>query len=149
MHPAEIAIRYLHFVSIFVVIAAITSEHLMLSRKMSRLQLRRISRLDLVYGIAAIVVLITGILQWVAVGKDASFYTKNWIFHLKITTFIVVGLISIYPTVFFAKGSKGGTEEMVDVPRKIMMTVRLELLLLFTIPLLAVIMAKGIGLRFD
>lgn len=149
MQNAEIAIRYIHFVSIFVVIAIVMAEHLMVTRKMTRLQLRRISRLDLIYGIAAILVLITGILQWVAVGKDSSFYSKNWIFHLKITAFIVVGLMSIYPTVFFAKCGKGSTEEIVNVPKKLVMVIRLELLLLFTIPLLAVLMARGIGLRIE
>ncbi|MGK0186672.1 MAG: putative membrane protein [Verrucomicrobiales bacterium] len=149
MQTAEIAIRYLHFVSIFAVIATITAEHLLLARKMPRLQLRRVSQLDTIYGVAAILVLITGILQWVTVGKDSSFYSKNWIFLVKIAAFILVGLISIYPTVFFAKGGKGPTDEIVEVPKSIFMVVRIELLLLISIPLLAVLMARGIGLRIE
>ena len=99
--------------------------------------------------VAAIVVLITGILQWITVGKPSAFYTKNWIFHLKIATFIVVGLISIYPTVFFAKAGKGKVGESVSVPDGIFWAVRIELLLLFTLPLLAVLMARGVGLMVD
>ena len=149
MQSSEIAIRYLHFVSIFVVIAIVFAVHLLLERKMTTLQLRRISRLDFIYCVAAIVALVTGILQWITVGKPSAFYTKNWIFHFKIVTFIVVGLISIYPTVFFAKAGNGKVGESVSVPGGIFWAVRIELLLLFTLPLLAVMVARGIGLMVD
>lgn len=141
----EIIIKYLHFLSIFTIIAALTGEHLLLKDQLTRKEIRRISILDTIYGISALTLLLAGLSLWLWVGKPADFYSKNWIFHLKLTLFIIIGLLSIYPTIFYLKQRKGEAEELVDVPKKVKMMVRLEILLLFIIPLLASLMAKGIG----
>jgi putative membrane protein len=51
--------------------------------------------------------------------------------------------------VFFIKNRKGNPDEVVSIPSKLFMALRLELLLLFIIPLLAGLMAHGIGLNSD
>lgn len=142
----EIFIRYLHFASLFAMISAIVSEHLLLKPQMTRKEIGRMAVLDGIYGISALVVVAAGLTLWFGVGKPAEFYTKNWVFHLKLTLVVIAGLISIYPTIFFLKHRKGGTpEELVTLPNAIKMVIRLELLLFFIIPLLAVLMARGIG----
>jgi len=78
-------------------------------------------------------------------GKPAVYYTKNWVFHTKITLFLLVGLLSIYPTVFFIKNRKGNSQEIVEVPGAVIWTLRIELTLLLIIPLLAGLMAHGVG----
>jgi putative membrane protein len=78
-------------------------------------------------------------------GKPSVVYSKNWIFHTKLTLFVFVGLLSIYPTVFFSRNRKGDPEEVVQVPQLVVWVIRSELLLLFIIPLLAGLMAHGIG----
>jgi putative membrane protein len=78
-------------------------------------------------------------------GKPSLVYSKNWIFHVKITLFVTVGLLSIYPTVYFARNRKGDPDEAVTVPKLVVWVIRFELLLLFIIPLLAGLMARGIG----
>ena len=141
----EIIIKYVHFLSIFAIVAALSGEHLLLKDQLSRKEIRRISILDTIYGISALTLLLAGLSLWLWVGKPADFYSKNWIFHLKLTLFIIIGLLSIYPTIFFLKQRKGDETEKVDVPKRVKMMIRLELLLLFIIPLLASLMAKGIG----
>lgn len=113
---------------------------------MTRNELARLAKIDAIYGIAALTLLIAGLILWLAsVGKPAVFYSKNWIFHAKISLFITVGLLSVYPTVFFIKSRKGDPETTIKVPGAVFMCLRLELLLLLIIPLLAGLMAKGIG----
>ena len=140
-----ILFKYLHFVAIFGVVSSLVAEHLLLQQQMSRKELARIYKIDAVYGVSALLVLAVGLCLWFAVGKPASFYTSNGIFHLKLTLFIIMGLISIIPTRYFMKNRKGDPEEVVSVPKRIVMYVRIELLILFLIPLLAVIMAQGVG----
>ena len=142
---AELAVRYLHFVSIFALVAAVVAQHLFLKPRMTRAGIKFVQRLDIVYALAVIVVLATGLLQWFSVGKPAFVYSKNWIFHLKLMTFLVVGLISIYPSVFFGRNKKGDPNEEVDVPPLLVWSVRAELLLIFAMPLMAVLMSRGIG----
>jgi putative membrane protein len=108
-------------------------------------ELKKLSRIDSVYGIAAIVLLAAGLTLWLgAIGKPAAFYSQNWIFHLKLTLFVIVGLLSIYPTVFFIKGGKK-EDATVKVPTIIFWMIRLELLILFFIPILAGLMSRGVG----
>lgn len=142
----EIIVRYLHFISVFAIVSAIVAEHLLLKERMSRKEILLLSRIDAIYGIGAIVLLGAGMSLWLAVGKPAAFYSNNWIFHLKLGLFVLLGLLSIYPTIFFMKNRKGDDMDMlIDVPSSIKMLIRLELVLLLVMPFLAGLMAKGIS----
>ena len=147
---AEILLRYLHFVSIFAIVGTLVSEHLLLKPKLTRAEIGRISRIDAVYGIAALTLLTVGFTLWLGgVGKPTAFYSNNWIFHTKITLFALIGILSIYPTVFFLRNRKGNADELVTVPTAVFWMLRFELTLLAIIPFLAGLMARGIGLRLD
>jgi putative membrane protein len=142
----EIFLRYIHFISIFTIVGALSSEHLLLKKELTRGHIKTLARIDAVYGIAALTLLIAGLTLWLgSFGKPAVYYTKNWVFHTKITLFLIVGLLSIYPTVFFIKNRKGNPLEIIAVPKAIFWMLRVELLLLFIIPLLAGLMAHGVG----
>jgi putative membrane protein len=142
----ELFLRYVHFISIFTIVAAITAEHLLLKKSLTRAEISRLAKIDGVYGVAALVLLGVGLTLWLGgIGKPAEFYRKNWIFHTKLTLFVIIGLLSIYPTVFFLKNRKGDPHEIVTIPDKIFWMLRMELLLLFIIPLLAGLMAKSVG----
>lgn len=146
----EILLRYIHFVSIFAIVGTLVSEHLLLKKQLTRAEIGRIARIDAVYGVAALTLIAAGLTLWLGgVGKPSEWYTKNWIFHTKLTCFLTIGLLSIYPTVFFIKNRKGNPDEVVAIPPKLFVMLRLELLLLFVIPLLAGLMARGIGLSGD
>jgi len=142
----EIFLKYLHFLCIFAIVASLAGEHLLLKKQMSRTEIKRLSILDAVYGIAALLLLAAGLTLWLGgVGKPTTFYSNNWIFLLKIGLFSLLGLLSIYPTIFFLKERKGEATDLVAIPSSIFWLVRLELLLLAMIPLCASLMAKGIG----
>jgi putative membrane protein len=142
----EIFLRYIHFISIFAIVGSLVSEHLLLKNSLTRAEIARLSRIDAVYGIAALTLLAAGLTLWLSgIGKPTVFYSKNWIFHIKITCYVLIALLSIYPTVFFIKNRKGEPEEIIAVPKSIFWMLRFELLLLFIIPLLAGLMARGIG----
>jgi putative membrane protein len=141
----EIFVRYFHFICIFGLVSSVIAEHLLLKPQMTRQEIKRLALIDSIYGLSAILVVAAGLTLWFWVGKPADFYSKNWIFHTKVTMAVLMGLLSIYPTIFFIKQSKGPMEELVEMPPAIKWSIRLELLLIFSIPLLATFMAKGIG----
>ncbi len=143
----EILLRYIHFISIFTIVAVITSEHLLIKRQMTRSEIARLAKIDAIYGLAALALIIAGLTLWLgSIGKPSVYYTRNWVFHIKLTLFLTIGLLSIYPTVFFIKQRKGNPDETINIPSRIFWMLRLELLLLAIIPLLAGLMSKGIGL---
>lgn len=142
----ELLLRYLHFISIFAIVGTLVSEHMLLKPQMTRAEIGKVARIDAVYGLAALSLLTVGLTLWLGgFGKPSEWYTKNWIFHTKLTCFILIGLLSIYPTMFFIKNRKGEAGEVVAIPKMVVMMIRMELLLLFVIPLLAGLMSRGIG----
>ncbi|WP_115720248.1 DUF2214 family protein [Gallaecimonas mangrovi] len=141
----DIFFRYLHFLGMLVMMAALVCEHMLLSPTMTATQLKKLARLDIVYGISALVVFIAGISLWFWVGKPAAFYSQNWVFHLKVTLFVLILALSILPSLFFIRASRSGAET-VALPKVVIMLVRTEMLVMLIIPLLAVLMAKGVGL---
>lgn len=142
----EIFLRYIHFISIFAIVSSLVSEHLLLKKELTRKELSRLARIDAVYGVAAMTLISVGLILWLgSIGKPAVYYTKNWIFHTKLTLFLTIALLSVYPTIFFFKNRKGNPEEVISIPKRIFWLLRLELLLLFLIPLLAGLMSRGVG----
>ena len=92
--------RYVHFLAVFMITGAILAEQFMISRTMTRIELKRIAKVDAIYGLGAILVLIAGFSLWFWVGKATMFYSRNWIFHTKLTMFVLLGVLSIYPTFY-------------------------------------------------
>jgi len=116
----EILVRYVHFISIFVIVGALASEHLLLKKSMTRNELARLAKIDAAYGLAAITLLIAGLTLWFGnVGKPSAFYSNNWIFITKVVAFTLIGLLSIYPTVFFLRERNGEAKQLVTIPTAI------------------------------
>ena len=83
--------------------------------------------------------------------KGQAFYFSNPVFHAKLTLFVLVGLLSIYPTVRFIKWgaqTKQGLAPVVPAAEyaRIMLMLRAELVLLLGMALCASLMARGVGL---
>ncbi|MEM9481563.1 MAG: DUF2214 family protein [Verrucomicrobiota bacterium] len=145
----DVFIRYLHFISILLLAAALIGQLFFLRRRMTRSAIRDLQHLDILYALSVVVVLATGFAQWFWVGKSAEFYSNNPVFHVKITLFLIIGVISAYPTIFFARNKKGVPAEEVAVPALLHWSVRTEVILLIAMPLLASLMARGVGLRLE
>jgi putative membrane protein len=145
MTPIVLA-RYIHFIAVFAIVGALVAEQFVVTKSMTRKQIKTTFAIDGIYGLGALLVIVAGLILWFWVGKPAEFYTKNWIFHTKLTLFVLLGLLSIYPSVFFFKNRKGhDLNEQIDVPKLVMVCLRLELILLFLIPIAATLMSLGIG----
>ena len=139
--------RYLHLLFLFIMVGSVIAQQFLLKKNMNRKDLQMISKTDLVYGISSLVVVAFGLSLWFGVGKPADFYSENHLFLIKIGLFILVGLLSVYPTLFYRNKRKALKEdESTEVPELVRWVVRVELIILLTIPLLAVLMAAGTGL---
>ena len=138
--------RYLHFIAIIGLAGALVIENMAISRSISGEDARNLAKVDGVLGLSAMAVLVFGLVLWLGVGKPAAFYTQNPVFHAKIGLFILAGLLSIYPTKFFLKHRKTDAEN-VFVPNLAIWLLRLELAVLVLIPILAALMARGVGLN--
>ncbi len=142
----EIVVRYIHFISVFTIVGSLAAEWVLLKREMLPQEIAYIGKIDAIYGLSAITLLAAGLTMWLWIGKPADFYSNNWIFWLKIGLFSLIGILSIYPTVFFIKNGKKTLPKMpIAVPPTVRQLVLIELILLLLIPICASLMAKGIG----
>lgn len=141
---------YLHFVAIFLLFALLVLEHQLFRLPLNFKRARSLFRVDLAFGVAAGVVLVTGAARAMRYGKGLDYYLNNSFFHAKLGLFVVVALLSIYPTVTFLKwrpALKAGQVPSITPThaRLVKLVIRIELLALLMLPLLAALMARGIG----
>ncbi len=141
----DLLIRYLHLTAVLVLAGTLIIENMAMARQISQEDLRNLLKVDAAYGISAALVLACGLGLWFSGGKPADFYSGNPVFHAKLGLFVLVGLLSIHPTVFLLRHRKH-TQNIIEVPVSVLRVLRAELILLAFIPVLAFLMARGIGL---
>ncbi|PCH58434.1 MAG: hypothetical protein COC19_08505 [SAR86 cluster bacterium] len=141
----DILIRYLHYIAVAVLIISLIIENMALKETMTAEDARNLSRVDSVLGLSAMMVFLLGLSLWLWVGKPSEFYTLNILFKIKLGLFLSIAALSIYPTLFFFK-YRNTTLQTIPVPALVRYLVKAELVLLVFIPLLAYLMARGVGL---
>lgn len=137
--------RYLHFIAIFGLAGALVIENMAIKPTINGEDARNLAKVDAVYGACAFLVFTFGLVLWLWVGKPAEFYTDNSLFQIKVALFVLIALLSIYPTLFFIKYRKSEAPE-IAVPKPILTLLKIELFVLLVIPILAYLMARGIDL---
>lgn len=137
-------VTYLHFISIFILFSALIFELSIIKEKMTSHDFLTLRKADLFFGISAGFTIASGLFRMYYFGKGEEYYLSNPIFILKFSLFIVVGLLSIYPTLQFLK-SRNLQIEFVALKyfRTIRFLLIIELILLLIIPFLAILVAKG------
>lgn len=148
---ANTLFAFLHFVAVFGIFATLFLEWQTISRNPTCAEARRIQECDRWYGIFAMMVLAVGFLRVFYFEKGFAFYSTNLFFYAKLALFILVGLLSIYPTIRYIKWrpqTSVGQPPVIPEPeyRRIVMLLRIELILLLGVALCASLMARGVGL---
>tara|TARA_Y100001933_G_scaffold236804_1_gene259089 strand:+ start:167 stop:658 length:492 start_codon:yes stop_codon:yes gene_type:complete len=144
-------VAYVHYLGIILCFGALIFERIILKINLSKNETISIINADVIYGIAGLAILITGILRVKYYGQGGEFYTSNPIFWLKVSLYVLIGLISLYPTTTYILWaiplSKNKlpviSENLVNRFRIIIMT---ELVGFAVIPFFATLMSRGIGL---
>jgi putative membrane protein len=139
---------FLHHVCAFTLVSAIAIEFALVRQELTLSSARRLQVTDMVYGIAAGALLIIGLLRVFFFEKGASYYFHSHAFLTKLSLFIVVGLLSIIPTMEFLswRGAlKAGQVPAVGAKKLRLVTVVIhgELFAIVVILLCAAIMARG------
>lgn len=137
--------NYGHFLGLALFAAALAVELALFARRVDGRTARRLALADLVYGLAAALIVATGLLKVFAGDKPASYYGHNPLFHVKLTLLLAVFLMSIFPTMQFIRYRRAADTDVVEYPALVGRLLRIELAVTALIPLLAVLMARGFG----
>ena len=143
-------LAYLHFSAIFALFAFLVAEVVLFRGPLDPWVIRLLGRLDLWYFGSALVVLATGIARMVFGAKGPEFYLSSWPVYVKLGLFIGVALISVWPTMTFISWRRAVDHDASwrvadDERRKVRRVLMIELHIAALIPLVAVIMARGLG----
>lgn len=138
-----------HHLAVFSVLALLSVEWAIVRPGLGGSGIKLLARVDAAYGASAAGVVVAGIARVVAGAKPSDFYTENPTFWLKMAAFATVGLLSVRPTIHYAQWRKqladDGGAPSPDVLRSAHRAVNVQLLVFASIPVLAVLMARGIG----
>ena len=92
-----------HFLAFFALTAALVLELTLITQSMSVEIARRVRRADRIAGLFAGLLLLFGTLRVIYFEKGAEYYADNLFFQIKIGLFLLAALISLYPTLSFAR----------------------------------------------
>lgn len=142
---------YVHDLSFMVCFASLVMERQLMQPNPDRHRATKMVITDIIYGLAALLLLGSGILRVLYFGQGAGFYTHNPLFWTKVGVFLAVGALSLYPTITYIlwviplrKGELPQVGEALST--RLTWIINVELVGFASIPLLAVLMARGVGL---
>ena len=153
--PADLlqsaAVAYIHYLSFMLCFGALVFERISLKVDPSRKEAISMVVADIIYGIAGIALLVSGIYRVIKFGQGSEFYTENPIFWTKIIVFALVGSLSLYPTITYVLWaiplSKGNLPQVKEnLVSRLRLIINIELVGFASIPFLATLMARGVGL---
>ena len=139
---------FLHHLAAFTLVAAVAIEFALIRGELTLSSARRLVVTDMVLGIAAGALLVIGLSRVFFFEKGADYYFHSHAFLAKFSLFVVVGLLSIVPTLEFLSWRKATTAGQLPAisARKLRLVTGVihgELFAIVIILLCAAIMARG------
>ena len=144
-------VAYVHYLSFMLCFGALVLERRLIRPNPDRGEATAMVITDIVYGVAALTLLLSGILRVIHFGQGSEFYTQNPLFWWKVGLYLSVGGLSLYPTVTYilwAIPLRNGELPKVSetLAKRLGWIINIELMGFASIPLMATLMARGVGL---
>ena len=143
----DLALAALHHLLVFGLVAMLVAEAVLLRGPLTTDAIPRLAKLDSGYGMCAGLLLVVGLGRVFHGIKGPDFYLHNPYFHAKIGAFVLVGLLSILPTMKFLRWRKAQRANPGFLPdtaalASLRTILRIELALIAAILVLAAAMAR-------
>lgn len=140
----------LHHVLVFSLFAVITMELVLAKPGIDAPTIKRLGRVDQLYGAFAGLILIVGFSRAVWGLKGWDYYAGNHMFWTKVVAFALVGLLSLIPTMNFIRWGRRVTADPSDLPSDAEVKanrkwLHMETTVLILIPIIAAALARDIG----
>jgi len=142
---------FLHHAAAFALVGALAVEFVLIRDDLTLRRARTLQLADAAIGVSATVVLLVGFLRVFYFEKGSAYYFHSAPFLAKVGLFVLIALLSIYPTVEFLSWSKALKQGQIPVVsthklRTIRRIIHWELAGVVVLILCAALMARGVGL---
>lgn len=143
-----LALAAMHHLLVFALLGVLVAERTLVGGQLAPRRIRQLGRLDAIYGVLAVAIIAVGILRVFYGGRGADFYLPNLVFWAKIGAFVLVGLLSVVPTMRILAWRRALVADHVFTPapddvRRVGRFLTAELYVFPLIPIFAAAMAMG------
>ncbi len=145
----DLVLAIAHHLAVFTLVGILAAELAILRRGFKGFRVALLGTIDLFYGASAALVLVAGFLRVFFGAVPAEYYLTYWVFWAKIGAFVIVGLLSLPPTLtIFRWRREALINPEYSPPEAGVLRIRRYLLaevaVLALIPILAAMMARGV-----
>lgn len=139
-----------HHLAVFALVGVFAAEFALLKPGMAGSGIRQLGRIDAAYGGIAAVVIIVGVFRVIFGASGWEYYVGNLVFWAKMAAFVVMGLLTIPPTLAIRRWQKGLESDAGYAPPAADIAanrryLHLQAATLLLIPIFAAAMARGYG----
>jgi putative membrane protein len=134
-----------HHLLIFGLFGILVAELVAVRPGMGKDAVARVAAIDLWYGVIAGLILILGFSRAIFAAKEWEYYEHNAFFWAKIGTFVLIGLLSVPPTLAYLRWRRVGSapsDKQVWAAKRYLW---IEIALFALLPIFAAAMARGYG----
>ena len=144
----EAVLAALHLLAILTLVVFLSSQAALCRPEwMNAAVVRRLARLDIIYGVAAGLLLLSGIARVLWGIKGMGWYLGQPMLHLKVTLFVLAALLSIKPSIDFRRWAKAlqadGSLPAEDAVRRTRRWIMWQAHLIPVIAVIAVFWSRG------
>lgn len=145
-------LAYFHYVGIGLLLACLAMETALVRGSLTSAAFARLARIDAGVGVGAALVLLAGAGRVLYGLKGAAFYVDNHVFWTKMALFALAALASVPVTIQVLRWRRAAAADAGFQPdagklRLVRRHIGMEWGLIVLIPLAAVLMARGFGMR--
>lgn len=134
-----------HHILVFSLFGVLFAELMLVRKGVDIATVTRVGRIDLMYGAVAGLILVVGFVRAIFAAKGWAYYAHNVFFHAKVGTFVLIGLLSIPPTIAYILWRRGGVAPTDAEVASVRRFLWIELALFALLPAFAAAMARGYG----
>jgi len=145
MLDLDLALAILHHFFVFALFGVLFAEFVVVRRGMDAAAVARLVPIDAWYGVLAGLILIVGFSRAIFAAKGWAYYAHNAFFWAKIGTFVVIGLLSIPPTLAYLRWRRESTSPADAAVAKVRPYLWIQVALFPLLPAFAAAMARGYG----
>jgi putative membrane protein len=137
-----------HHLSVFTLVGIIAAEFVLLRPGLAGGRIGQLARIDAAYGGVAALVVVVGVLRVIYGAAGWEYYAGNHAFWGKMAAFVVVGLLSVQPTIAirnWARAERATPDYAVPAAElaRGRRFLHAEVAVLALIPVFAAVMARG------
>jgi len=139
-----------HHLIVFAMVVLVALEISLLKPPLDAERIARVARIDMIYGILAVTIIVAGFARANLAAKGWYYYSHNLFFWLKIGTFALIGVLSALPTARFLRWRRATKGNPAWLPpaeelRGVRMLLHIEASLFIPVIAFAAAMARGYG----